>query len=277
MYMKVIELSSKDFDLVREADTVERGTMGNYAYVKTAWNYFFNSEGSFLCVYDDEKMVGIAHLAVMADGAGWFEALRVLPEYQNQGAGKALYEKALELCENKYHCTSMSMYTGRRNIRSSHLAEKYGLVNVYDHKEYTLKINSPGNRGSFHYADWQKATSLAMPLAEQYGNFISVNRTWYGINEANIRMLADQGFFREDEDGNFVCTGTRFQHGSKLFVLMLGGDYKKGLDYAVNLAYSRNIPEVTCTFRAVNVKLEQELIKYGFTYVGELITRERVF
>ncbi|MBE6125905.1 MAG: GNAT family N-acetyltransferase [Erysipelotrichaceae bacterium] len=275
--MKVIELSSRDFDLVSRADAVERGTMGNYAYVETAWNYFFNSKGSFLCAYDNDEMVGIAHLAVMPDGAGWFEALRVLPEHQNQGVGKALYEKALELCDQKYHCTSLSIYTGRRNVRSSGLAERYGLVNVYDHKEYTLKISGSGSRGGFRYADWERATQLAVPLAEQYGNFISGNRTWYGVNEPNIRMLADQGFFREDEEGNFVCAGTRFQHGAKLFVLMLGGDYKKGLDYAVNLAYCRNIPEVTCTFCAVNEKLEQELISYGFTYVGELITRERIF
>ena len=102
--MKVIELSSKDFELFSKADAVERGTMGNYAYVETAWNYFFNSKGSFLCAYDNEEMVGIAHLAVMPDGASWFEALRVLPEHQNQGVGKALYEKALELCDQKYHC-----------------------------------------------------------------------------------------------------------------------------------------------------------------------------
>ena len=276
--MKVIELGFQDYDCVKQADAVERGTMGSYAYVETAWNYFFSSEGSFLCAYDDnDEMVGIAHLAVMPDKAGWFEALRVLPSHQNKGIGKALYEKALELCRQKYHCTSLSMYTGRRNVRSSGLAEKYGLINVYDHKEYTYKVTGIKDSGSFHYVDWEKATQLALPLREEYGGFISGNRTWYGINEPNIRMLADQAFFFEDDQGNFVCTGTRFQHGNKLFVLMLGGDYRKSLDFAVNLAAARNVPEVTCTFCAVNKKLEEALKEYGFTYVGDLITRERIF
>lgn len=275
--MKVKELQYSDYGLLDEISEIEKKTMGNYTYVETAWNYFWNTPGSFLCVYNDEnKMVGIAHLAILPDNSGWFEVLRVLPEYQNQGAGKALYEKAIELCKEKYHCVSLSMYTGRKNVRSSGLAEKYGLVNVYDFSEYNYAVTEKKNNLGFHYVDWKRATQLALPLKEQYGDFVSVNRTWYRINEANIRMMADKAYFYENDTGDFVCVGTRFQHGAKLFVLMLGGNYQNGLDFAVNLAYEKNIPLVTCTFTASNSKLDNALREYGFDYLGEMITRERV-
>ena len=265
------------YDDLDKISAIEKATMGNYTYVDTAWNYFNNSPGAFLCRYDNDLMVGIAHLALLPDNSGWFEALRVHPDHQNKGVGKALYEKALELIEEKYHCISLSMYTGRKNVRSSGLAEKYGLINVYDHKEYAYQVTEYKNAHDYYYADWRRAEELALPLKEEYGGFVSVNRTWYGINRENVRWMADQNFFYEDGQGNFVCAGTRFQHGAKLFVLMLGGEYKKGLDFAVNLARARNIPTVTCTFTVCNEKLEKALQEYGFEYCFELITRERVF
>lgn len=91
----------------------------------------------------------------------------------------------------------------------------------------------------FHYVDWKRATQLALPLKEEYGDFVSVNRTWYRINEANVHMMADKAYFYENDSGDFVCVGSRFQHGVKLFVLMLGGNYQNGLDFAVNLAHEK--------------------------------------
>lgn len=275
--MKAVELNRDDYSLMQQASQVEKDTMGNYTYVDTAWNYFMNTEGSFLAVYDEEQMVGIAHLYVQPDRAGWFEALRITPEYQNKGAGTLLYELAIGLCKNKYHCTSLSMYTGRKNVRSSHLADKFGLTNVYDFKEYNYTVTGPKENHGFRYIDWQQAYELAEPLMEEYGDYLSVNRTWYRINEANIRMMADKAYCYGNDDGDFVITGTRFQHGSKLFVLMLGGDYSKGLDFAVSLAAAKNIPTVTCTFASQNEKLEKALQQYSFEFMGEIITKERIF
>ncbi len=266
-----------DFNDMAEAVRVEKAAMGDYVYVETAWNYYWNTKGAFLCAYAGDTMAGIAHLAVLPDGAGWFEALRVDPAYQNQGVGKALYKKALELIETTIPVTSLSMYTGPTNVRSAGLAGRYGLNNVYTHKEYNFTAVEPKDNHGFRYADWQRAEELALPLAEEYGGFISVNRTWYRINTPNVRMLADKEFFYEDGEGNFVCVGTRFQHGKKLFIGMLGGDYAKGLDFAVNLAAAMNIGTVTCTFTVENEKLENALKDYGFTFAADLITKERVF
>ena len=270
-------VKTAQFSDLDEVVAIEKATMGNYTYVDTAWNYFFNSKGDFLCAYDNEQMVGIAHVAILPDGCGWFEALRVHPDHQNQGVGKALYDKAIDLAENKYHTPAFSMYTGPRNVRSSGLAARYGLDRVHEFKEYTYAVKDFKDPGSFSYADWKKSEEVFMPLKEEFGGFVSINRTMYNINTANIRALSDEGFFYGDDEGNCICLGSRFQHGNKLFIGMAGGDYRKDLEFAENLAKAKNIPALTCTFASVNTELEEALKRYGFTFVGDLITRERIF
>ena len=171
------EIRTAQYDDLEEVSAIEKATMGNYTYVDTAWNYFMNSEGAFLCAYDEEKMVGIAHVAILPDGYGWFEALRVHPDHQNQGVGKALYEKAMDLVENRYHCPTFSMYTGPRNVRSASLAEKYGLTNTHEFKEYFYNVTEGKENHGFRYADWREAEKLVLPLKEEYAGFMSVNRT----------------------------------------------------------------------------------------------------
>ena len=58
---------------------------------------------------------------------------------------------------------------------------------------------------------------------------------------------------------------------------MAGGDYRKGLEFAENLAMAKNVSNLTCTFASRNTELEEALKQYGFTFVGDLITREKVF
>ena len=69
-----------------EADRVERETMSN-VYLSDAWHYFQSLGGGLVCVYDGDKMIGIGRFSVLPDGSGWLETLRVIPEYQNKGAG----------------------------------------------------------------------------------------------------------------------------------------------------------------------------------------------
>ena len=270
------EIRIAQYDDLEEVSAIEKATMGNYTYVDTAWNYFMNSEGAFLCAYDNGTMVGIAHVAILPDGCGWFEALRVHPDHQNQGVGKALYEKAMDLVENRYHCPTFSMYTGPRNVRSASLAEKYGLTNTHEFREYFYNVTEGRESHDFRYADWREAEQLVLPLKDEYAGFLSVNRTMYRINEVNVRALADQGHFYQC-DGTVIGVGSRFQHGNKLFISVMKGDYEKAIDFAVALAKVRNIPQITCTFSSVNEELEMALKDYGFEFLADLITKERTY
>ncbi len=260
-----------------EVIKVEKATMGSFLYAENAWNHFLTSPGAFLLAYKDNILSGIAHLAVLPDKALWFETLRVSPEQQNQGVGKALYQKALELAETEFQATSFSMYTGPKNLRSSNLAARYGLNNVYPFKEYAYEVKDGAKAGSFCSKDWTRAEEILLPLKERYHDFWSMNRTMLRFSRENLYMLADRGFLFEDEEKNALVCGSRFQHANKLYVSLIKGDYAKCLDFARNLAKSRNIPLLVCTFAFENPELEKALTDYGFTFSGDLIVRERVF
>ena len=59
---------------------------------------------------------------------------------------------------------------------------------------------------------------------------------------------------------------------------MMGGDYDKCLDFAVNYAKAQGLNKVSCTYAIENVKLEEALKARGFeAEKSDLITKERTF
>ena len=59
---------------------------------------------------------------------------------------------------------------------------------------------------------------------------------------------------------------------------MMGGDYEKCLDFAVNYAKAQGLEKVSCTFAVNNEKLEEALKARGFAAeASDLITMEIKF
>ena len=59
---------------------------------------------------------------------------------------------------------------------------------------------------------------------------------------------------------------------------MMGGDYDKCIDFAVNYAKAMGVPKVSCTFTLGNDRLEAALKARGFAPdASDLITKEIVF
>lgn len=257
------------------ADAVERETMGDYVYLSDAWNYFNSLGGGLVCVYDGEKMIGIGRFSVLPDGSGWLETLRVIPSYQRKGAGKAIYKKWLEIAK-ELKCPSMAMFTGVSNAASSGLAELYGLKTVAQHRGYHLTDLSGGCAHGFKHTTRQRAAQLILPKKEEYHDYMTFNRTFHHINEANAMAFADQGKVFEDEaSGSFIVCGARFQHQVTLHIAMMGGDLDKCIDFAINYAKAQGLEKVSCTFRLENEKLENALKARGFkAESSDLITKE---
>ncbi|MBQ5868207.1 MAG: hypothetical protein IIW68_02630, partial [Lachnospiraceae bacterium] len=68
------------------------------------------------------------------------------------------------------------------------------------------------------------------------------------------------------------------QHHATLHIAMMGGDYDKCLDFAVNYAKAQGLEKVSYTFAIDNPKLEQALIARGFaSEPSDLITMEIKF
>ena len=261
-----------------DAVRVEKETMGDYVYLEDAWHYFNSLDGGLVCVSHGEKMVGIGRFSVLPDGSGWLETLRVIPEYQRKGIGREIYKKYVELAQ-KYHCPSMAMFTGVNNVASSALAEVFSLKTAAQHRGYHLTNLEGGDPHGFVHTGWQRAVELILPMQKEYNDYMAFNRTFYRVNEANAKQFAIEGkVFEDKESGSFIVCGARFQHQAALHIAMMGGNYDKSIDFAVNYAKAQGLKKVSCTYAIENEKLESALKSRGFTAdKSDLITKEVVF
>lgn len=266
------------YDDLEAADRVERATIPNYAYLADAWHYFNSLKGGLVCALDGDRMIGIGRFTVLPDGTGWLETLRVLPEYQRQGVGKMIYKKWLELAK-EYGCPSMAMFTGVTNAASSGLAELYGLKTAAHHRGCHLTGLTGGDPHGFKHVYWQRTVQLILPHKDEYNDYMTFNRTFHHVNEANAKAFAIEGKVYEDEEsGSFIVCGGRFQQNAALHIAMMGGDLDKCIDFAINLAKAQGIEKVSCTFALENKKLESALLARGFAADPvDLITKEIVF
>ncbi len=267
-----------DYNDMAAAVAVEKETMGDYVYLEDAWHYFESLKGGLVCVYDGKKMIGIGRFSVLPDGSGWLETLRVIPSYQRNGAGKEIYKKWFELAK-ELKCPSMAMFTGVTNVASSKLAEVYGLKTVAYHKGYHLTKLKAGCTHNFKYVNWKRAVDLILPLRDEYNNYMTFNRTFHHINEANAKAFACEGkVFEDKESDSFIVCGARFQHQAALHIAMMNGNLDKCIDFAINYAKSQGIEKISCTLALENEKLQNALIARGFeAEKGTIITKEIVF
>lgn len=65
-------------------------------------------------------------LTVLFDGSAWLELLRVHPDFQRKGVGRAIYQRYFEQIK-ALGCPAARMYTGVSNKASAGLAEQFGL------------------------------------------------------------------------------------------------------------------------------------------------------
>ncbi len=267
-----------EYDDFLECHRVEKETMGDYFYLNDAWNYFLKSKGEMICVYHKDKMIGIGKFTVLFDNSAWLETLRVVPEFQNMGVGKLIYKEYLKLSK-KYNCKSVAMFTGVNNNSSAGLAKINGLSVASVHTGYHLTNFDKGNSHGFSFIDFNKACELVLPLKEEYNNYFTMNRTFYRINEENIKAFSDEGkVFYDEKSKSVVVCGSRFSKNSALHIALMAGDYNICLDFIKNLANTLNIKKISCTFARENEKLEEFLKEKGFIRENsDLVTLERVF
>ena len=272
-----VQLAS--YDDMKECARVETEAMGTYIYLEDAWHYFNNQKGGLVTVYNEEDhMIGIGRFTVLYDGSGWLETLRISPEWQGQGAGKMIYKEYQRLAK-EYGCPSMAMFTGVNNKVSAGLAAINGLSKAAQHRGYHLTELSGGAVHGFKHVNWKRAVELIVPKKEEYNDYMVMNRTFYHVNEENAKGFAIEGkVFEDAESGSFIVCGARFQHQVTLHIAMMGGDYDKCIDFAINYAKAQGLSKVSCTYAIDNEKLEEALKARGFiAESSDLITMEIVF
>lgn len=248
-------------------------------------NFKDPKRGVLLVSEEDGKITGVDHVGFLCDGSGWMETLRVLPEYQGHGAGNAIWQKALEICEeNKLN--AIRMYTGLTNVRSKHLGEKFGLSVAIQTQEANLlkdearaltKEELAAAEGFEQVKDGARAYELIKPYAEGYQGYICFNRTYVPLNERVCSWLADQGFVYAKGD-TVVVLGGRYMRKHALHIGVMGGDIEACLCFALKTFTESGLPKFTCMYPSVREDLREALRSKGFAIPeNHIIMLERKF
>ncbi len=266
-----------------ELDTlcaIERKTMPNHTYLRETADEFFDPErGEMVAAYENGSAVGIAHVSLQYDGAAWLEVLRVDPDHQGCGCGKAIWRRFLEICE-KHRVPAVRMYTGLKNVVSKGLAERNGLRVAAETIEGTLSAeNAPGTEdaGYAPAGDCAKALSLMQEHAAGYGGYMCFNRTFYELGEPLLNGMMKEGCVYVKEDG-IAIIGARFMKNEALHIGFIGGDAEGAIRFAISLMKKKGLPKLVMMIPADRIDLRETAEKYGFTF-GEnhIIMLERRF
>lgn len=262
-------------EYLADALRVEKAAMGDHCYLADVYEYYQTTRGELTGAFADGRLVGIGKFTVLWDGSGWLETLRVEPDWQRKGVGMALYRRYMEQAE-ALHCPYLRMYTGANNIPSAGLARRFGLEKAAQFREYALPVRAEGDGSGFAAVAVDQAFALLEPYFEKYNGYAVMNRTYYRLNEATCRGLAEQGrVWRHQESGTVLIAGARFQSNKGLHIALLEGDRDRGLAFAHLLARQRGAGRLVCNFALENPGLEQYLKQSGFeTTGGDLITME---
>lgn len=260
-----------------QAIEVEALSTPSLIYLKQAWPTFSNSDGALVGIYEDHQLLGIGRITIMADNNGWLETLRVKPESQNKGVGKEIYKQWLKIAKEK-NVKSLSMYTGEKNVRSSHLAELFGLTTDQKYHCYNLTELAGGNTGNFvHVSDYDEAVNEIMKYQNQYRNRLSINNTYYKFSEENIRQFIMEGkVFVDKESNSYIIIGCRFQYEKAMHLAFMSGDFNKCIDFAVNYTKANGNNKLSCTVALENEIIIKALENRGFECNGATIITKSI-
>lgn len=268
------------WDTIDEAIKVEEETLPNGCYLKDNSKFFLDeTKGDLTLVRKDGKAVGIGKFSILADGSGWLETLRVIPEAQNQGVGKTIYDRWIPEAE-EFKCPAIRMFTGTGNVRSKGLAERYGLSlagTVIGATKRNLE-----KKELTHTFKLVKEYDIAKKYLEEgkrvWGKFVVTNNTFFETNEDTWHYLVENDMVYVDENDSYVVIGARMLKERGLHVLMYGGDSKACLDFAENFTAECNLLAVTVSYPPENTTMHDELEKEGFVHDKNCrITMERIF
>lgn len=254
---------------------VEKSAMPNHCYLSDVYEYYLTTRGELTGAFAGDRLVGIGKLTVLWDGSGWLETLRVEREWQRKGVGRALYGRYMEQAQ-QYGCPYLRMYTGADNVSSAALARVFGLSKAAQFREYSAALPQETDGTGFAPVSEEDAFALLSPWFEKYNGYVVMNRTYYRLNEATCRGLAQNGrVWRHTPSGTVMVAGARFQPQKALHIALLEGDRQAGLRFAGLLAQQRGAGRLTCNFALENRDLEQWLQSAGFSAPGgDLITME---
>jgi N-acetylglutamate synthase-like GNAT family acetyltransferase len=240
--------------------------MGYLTYVYDDW--LKETVGDLSVVEYEGEIIGVGKYSLLPDGSAWLETLRVSPPKQGIGGGKILYDHWVKRAAEQ-NVKYMAMYTGITNVKSKGLAERYGLRvrGTYEEGQMPLKgVPTAKNVPTFSVVkDAKRAAALVESMSGKWKGFISLNRTWYRINEGNCGWLAKEGMVYEDPaTGSFIALGARMMPWQALNIPVMSGDYEACLRFAVKLGQERKVERLNIIYPPDAYDIQDAITRFGF-------------
>ncbi len=268
--MQITTRAYTDQDL-EQCQVIEHAAVRANHYLKDVVDYYRTTNGEFTLSLADGQPVGMGKLTVLYDGSAWLELLRVHPDFQRKGMGKAIYRRYFEQIQS-LGCPAARMYTGVRNVASAGLAELFGLHRGPEFRGMSLVMENRDilfPQTHFAHLTGEQAQQLLLGLQAQTSGFLSINHTFYALNSATCNGFAAAGWVYGDGEGTVLVCGARFQPEKALYIAALHGPDEAhrsaALQFAVALAAATGAQKVTTHFPNQDSQTEAFYQAHGFT------------
>jgi len=262
--MKIRTRSAKASDRDRFI-WIEKGATPGLSYVNDVWEMFTRGDdGEFSAALYGDELGGMGKLTRLYADYAWLETLRVHPDYQGKGLGKAIYDRYLEQMA-QMRLSAIGMYTNYDNKASRSLAERYGLQVKARFNEFT-KLDVPktdvdfGDMRLVCEADSREVLEKHFDKSEE---FLVLNRTFYPVKAGLAEMLAANGWMYAGSLGMIVM-GYRFQLEKALHVAFMQGDKDELLKFAYAKAAEIGAGSVSAMRMCHNSEEHEFLSRNGF-------------
>ena len=250
---------------------IERTAVRSNHYLNDVIDYYRTTKGEFTLALADSFPAGMGKLTVLYDGSAWLELLRVHPDFQRQGMGKAIYRRYLEQVA-AFGCPAARMYTGVKNVASAALAEQFGLHRGPEFRGMSLPVQDDSFQPQpkpLHLLGGEEAAEYLLPLQEKTGGFLSINHTFYQLNRSTCFGFAAAGWVYGDGEGSVLVCGARFQPQKALYIAALAAPDRakkeNALSFSRNLAVMTGAEKLTVHFPNQDQQEQEFYQAHGFT------------
>lgn len=274
--MSIIVRSARYED--REAAcAAEMKAIRGLRYLNDVWDQFYQDQSGELLVGEvDGQVVAVGKYTLLCDGSAWLETLRVDPQFQGRGIGKAFYTRFLQHAAFQ-GVRSLGMYTGTSNVVSKGLAERYGfrLAAAYRGASWQASAaQSEVDKECAENASYappfipvgpNEAVAQLLPLAASWDGHVIMNRTFYPANAGIFAGMAREGkVYVQPSSGSICILGYRFLKERGLHLALAAGDISEVLRFAKAEVLRLGLPQVTIMYPPHNHILQEQLLAAGF-------------
>lgn len=273
-----ITVRKADMSDLEDLLAIEASAIPGYAYLDEAKDFLIGNtgnQGEMILALADGIPAGMGRYSVLPDGSGWLEILRVKKEYQRQGIGMAIYQRYMELAEET-GAPSVAMFTGRRNIASKSLAERWGFAVAEDFSGYSVPLDRRAEHSEYHLiTDPDEVEARIGVWHEDWGKYMCFNRTFMKYGRPLYEWLAGRNMVYGSGETTIVL-GWRMLKERGLHIGFMDGDLTDALAFAADETVQRGLPSLQIMFDRSYTDMHAFAAHHKMTHTGDLIVMEYV-